>query len=118
MSVRITWSAEDNGYVAVDNTRPGCSAVGATEVEAVQELADARKAWDEAKAKSVSNRKLIQKFFELPLSKRRELLGDYYDRADQGLPEMEKSLQAFSALKADGKVDDFLRKVATVPEQV
>ena len=50
--VRLFWSDEDEGYIAVDEDRPGCSAFGDTREKALLELRDARIAWDAAKAKS------------------------------------------------------------------
>lgn len=45
----IFWTNDDHGYIAIDRTRPGCSAFGTTEEEAFRELQDARIAWDGAK---------------------------------------------------------------------
>lgn len=47
--VTIFWSQDDQAYVATDGMRPGCCAVGDTEADALYELDDARKAWDEAR---------------------------------------------------------------------
>jgi len=55
---------------------------------------------------------VIRRFLEMPLSKRRELLGDYYLRTPSHLDEFKRIREAFVALKADGKVDEFLRSVA------
>ena len=52
--IEIFWSAEDDGWIAVDLRRPGCSAWGFSEANALRELFDARKAWDGAHA-AVSN---------------------------------------------------------------
>jgi len=46
--VKVKWSEEDQGFIAVDTTRPGCSAWGKTELEALRELMDAQDAWDQA----------------------------------------------------------------------
>lgn len=48
MCARTFFSAEDEGYIAVDDSRPGCNAFGETEDEALTELKDARSAWDNA----------------------------------------------------------------------
>ena len=45
------------GYIAIDHDRPGCSAWGETKSEAIIELVDARKAWDEAKRKAPLTRR-------------------------------------------------------------
>ena len=45
----IFWSEEDAGFIAIDKTRPGCSAFGESESEAFDELQKARKAWDGAR---------------------------------------------------------------------
>lgn len=87
-----------------------------------QQLADAHEAWDEARTQAgvpppAGNRNLIYKFMQLPLSKRRELLGEYYKLATPGASDMERWLQALTAMRAAGKVDDFLRAVAAVPDQ-
>lgn len=49
-SVNVFWSDEDDGYIAVDQTRPGCSAWGETESDVRRELKSAQRAWDEARA--------------------------------------------------------------------
>jgi predicted RNase H-like HicB family nuclease len=46
--IRIFWSDEDGGFIAEANDLPGCSAFGATQAEALTELADAKIAWIEA----------------------------------------------------------------------
>jgi predicted RNase H-like HicB family nuclease len=48
--IEIFWSQEDDGWIAVDLLRPGCSAFGISENDALRELHDARKAWDGARA--------------------------------------------------------------------
>lgn len=50
--LRIFWSREDEAFVAIDLSRPGCSAVGFTEMIALAELQEARKAWDGAAKKA------------------------------------------------------------------
>jgi predicted RNase H-like HicB family nuclease len=50
--VEIFWSDDDDGWIAVDLMRPGCSAFGESEGEALTELQDARVAWDGAKRKA------------------------------------------------------------------
>lgn len=54
MKQRLTifWSDEDDGFIAIDETRPGCSAFGTTEEKALHELWDAREAWDAARRPS------------------------------------------------------------------
>lgn len=47
-SVEIFYSDEDNGYVARVPELPGCSAVGATRVEAAMEIEHAIAAWKAA----------------------------------------------------------------------
>jgi antitoxin HicB len=44
----VFWSEEDEGFIALDMKRVGCSAWGETEEEALAELEKARQAWDEA----------------------------------------------------------------------
>lgn len=51
-NAKLFWSEEDEGWIAVDPSRPGCSAWGATMNDVVKELQDARKAWDMAKAEA------------------------------------------------------------------
>lgn len=46
----VTWSAEDEGFIATAPDLPGCSAFGATEAEALSELDHAIDAWKEAAA--------------------------------------------------------------------
>jgi len=65
-----------------------------------------------AEAPEPGNWELIRKFLEMPVSKRRELLGDYYLRTPAHLAEFKRSREALVALKADGKFDEFLRTVA------
>ena len=55
---------------------------------------------------------LLRAFFEMPLSKRRELLGDYYQRTPAHLADFKRAREAIVAMKADGKFEDFLRAVA------
>lgn len=45
----IFYSIDDDKFVAIDTTRPGCSAVADNEMNALKQLYDARKAWDMAK---------------------------------------------------------------------
>lgn len=52
-NVNIFWSHEDAGWIAVDMSRPGCSAWGADEDEVVKELRDAQAAWDGARSQSL-----------------------------------------------------------------
>lgn len=44
----VVWSEEDQGYIATDPRRPGCSAWGENQGDALMELMNARMAWDEA----------------------------------------------------------------------
>ena len=46
--VKIFWSEEDEGFIALVPDLPGCSAWGATEDEALKESHDAIAAWIEA----------------------------------------------------------------------
>jgi len=46
--MHVFWSDEDEGYVAIDTTRLGCSAWGATEEDARRELMEAQRSWDQA----------------------------------------------------------------------
>lgn len=46
--LEIFWSAEDEGFIAEVPDLPGCSAWGATEVDAAREARDAITAWIEA----------------------------------------------------------------------
>jgi antitoxin HicB len=46
--VQVFWSEEDAGFIAAVPDLPGCSAFGATRLEAVQEVQDAIEAWVEA----------------------------------------------------------------------
>lgn len=55
MAIEVRYSAEDRGYIAVDLARPGCSAWGKTEDQAVEEIIDAADAWDRARAAVSSN---------------------------------------------------------------
>jgi predicted RNase H-like HicB family nuclease len=50
MSITVFWSEEDDGWIALDYFRPGCSAWGETEEDALKELTDAQSAWDGARA--------------------------------------------------------------------
>ena len=43
--IEIFYSAEDEGYIAVAPSLPGCSAFGETEEEALEELKIAQKLW-------------------------------------------------------------------------
>lgn len=52
MGINVFWSDDDEGYIATDDTRPGCSAFGETEDEARRELIWAQEAWDEARRKA------------------------------------------------------------------
>lgn len=47
-SAEIFWSEDDDGWIAIDRLRPGCSAFGNSEQMALRQLQDARKAWDGA----------------------------------------------------------------------
>jgi antitoxin HicB len=47
-SVQIFWSQSDAGYIAIALDLPGCSAFGATRVEATREIGDAIEAWLES----------------------------------------------------------------------
>ena len=42
---RVFWSDEDEGFIAVVDDFPGCSAFGETKQEALKELYDAIVAW-------------------------------------------------------------------------
>ena len=48
--IQVFWSEEDGGFIAAVPDLPGCSAFGATQVEAVSEVKDAIAAWIEAMA--------------------------------------------------------------------
>ena len=47
--ILVFWSEEDEGYIAIDPSRPGCSAFADSEDEALRGLEDARRAWDQAR---------------------------------------------------------------------
>jgi hypothetical protein len=49
-TVIVFWSEEDDGFIAVDRTRPGCNAFGKTEDEAKRELVDAQAAYDKSRS--------------------------------------------------------------------
>ena len=44
-TIKIFWSDDDNGYIAVVPDLPGCNAFGDTPEEAVHEIQDAIEAW-------------------------------------------------------------------------
>lgn len=46
--IEIFWSDEDQAFIAIAPDLPGCSAGGATELEALQELQIAMQLWLEA----------------------------------------------------------------------
>jgi predicted RNase H-like HicB family nuclease len=46
--IQVFWSEADEGFIATAPDLPGCSAYGATQVEAVNEVKDAIAAWIEA----------------------------------------------------------------------
>ena len=46
--IEVSWSDEDQGFIAIVPDLPGCSAFGETATEAVYELEDAQAAWIEA----------------------------------------------------------------------
>ena len=48
----IFWSLEDKAFIAIAPDLPGCSAVGDTQAEALEELQDAIEAWCEAAKKA------------------------------------------------------------------
>lgn len=48
--IEIFWSDEDQAFIAIAPDLPGCSAGGATEMEALQELRIAMRLWLEAAA--------------------------------------------------------------------
>ena len=48
--IQVFWSEDDGGFIATVPDLPGCSAFGATQVEAVSEVKDAIAAWIEAMA--------------------------------------------------------------------
>lgn len=48
--IEIFWSDEDQAFIAIAPDLPGCSAGGATEMEALQELQIAMRLWLEAAA--------------------------------------------------------------------
>jgi antitoxin HicB len=50
--IQVFWSEEDAGFIATVPDLPGCSAFGATQVEAVSEVKDAIAAWIEAMAEA------------------------------------------------------------------
>lgn len=52
--IRVFASEEDEGWIAVDDNRPGCSAWGQTEYQAVEELGAAMQVWDEACAAAIA----------------------------------------------------------------
>lgn len=54
-NAEIFWSDEDDGFIATDCTRPGCSAWNETEIGALAELRRARIAWDAAKKMATSH---------------------------------------------------------------
>ena len=41
----VSWTDEDEGYIAVAPDLPGCSAFGSTPEEAVREIGDATEGW-------------------------------------------------------------------------
>lgn len=51
-AVKVWYSDEDTGWIAIDESRPGCSAFGKTRREAMRELADAQTAWDALMARA------------------------------------------------------------------
>jgi len=52
MKIKVFWSDEDEGFIAIVPDLPGCSAWGASEAEAITELQDAIQAYVQSKAKS------------------------------------------------------------------
>jgi predicted RNase H-like HicB family nuclease len=46
--IEITWSEEDEGFIATVPDLPGCSAWGRTAAEAAKEIEDAQAAWIQA----------------------------------------------------------------------
>ena len=54
ISAEIWFSEEDGCWIAIDRTRPGCSAAGDSEAEALRELQDARIAHDSARAAALA----------------------------------------------------------------
>jgi predicted RNase H-like HicB family nuclease len=52
--VRVFWSDEDQGFIAVDEDRLGCSAWGKDPEIAMAELRHAQIAWEEARADAES----------------------------------------------------------------
>ena len=47
-AIKVFFSEEDSGYIAIDENRPGCSAFGITKKIALIELVNAQCAWDSA----------------------------------------------------------------------
>ena len=50
--IEVFWSDEDEAYIAIMPDLPGCSAVGDTETEALNEAQDAMTAWLQAAKKA------------------------------------------------------------------
>lgn len=48
--IRMWWSWEDECWVAVDDARPGCSAVHTNKTKLRREIRHAQDAWDEARS--------------------------------------------------------------------
>jgi hypothetical protein len=51
-STSVFWSTEDGMWVAVDDTRPGCAALGSSKDLAHHELIHAQIAWDRAQRRA------------------------------------------------------------------
>ena len=46
--IKVFWSEEDGGFIAVAPDLPGCSACGDTAAESIKEMEDAMQSWLEA----------------------------------------------------------------------
>lgn len=63
--VAVTWSEEDEAFIASIPELPGCMSDGATRLEAIANLADAQKAWFDA-CKAAGNPVPPPKMYRLP----------------------------------------------------
>ena len=82
-AIEIIYSEEDEGYIAIVPELPGCSAFGATEEEALEEVKVATELWLETAKKEGR---------EIPQPSGKELLSAFYENTFRAIRHQEARL--------------------------